>query len=312
MNEYRGKHSPSSPWALSSSASTHYRSRHLRKNRRRRILITAGIVLALVLCLLPFLEARILQVDRITMTSEDLPADIGRLRVVFLSDVHYGYFFSDGRVRSLISAVNNLKPDLVFFGGDIGDTPDAAVAFFKHLPSLHVRYGAYGVLGEADHGEDDLERTMVTDAMREAGVIPLVNAVLPVRIGTSMIYAAGLDDALKGKPALSALSTQTDAGDFVILVSHNPSVIPDAHRAADRSGRLGWFDLALFGHTHGGQIRGFSGLFDFGGDIEDRYLSGWMMENRANLLISNGVGTSILPARMLCPPQIHCIDISRP
>ena len=44
MNEYRGKHSPSAPWAVSSSASSHYRSRHLRKNRRRRVLAVVGIL----------------------------------------------------------------------------------------------------------------------------------------------------------------------------------------------------------------------------------------------------------------------------
>ena len=47
MNEYRGKHSPSVPWAVSTTASSHYRSRHLMKNRRKRFLGAAALILLL-------------------------------------------------------------------------------------------------------------------------------------------------------------------------------------------------------------------------------------------------------------------------
>ena len=97
MNEYRGKHSSSVPWAMSSTASAHYRSRHLQRNKRKKIIFLIAAVLVLILLLLPFADAMFLRVDRITMTSEDLPGDIGHLRVVYLSDVHYGFFFSDHR-----------------------------------------------------------------------------------------------------------------------------------------------------------------------------------------------------------------------
>lgn len=312
MNEYRGKHSSSVPWPVSSTASTHYRSRHLQRNHRRKRFVFFVIILILILLTFPFLNAQILRVEKNSIISDDLPSDIGHLRIVYLTDVHYGFFFPEHRIISLASTINSLKPDLVLFGGDIGDSPDDAIDFYRRLPSLHARYAMLGVLGETDHGENDLERTMVMDAMREAGIFPLVNEVLPVRIGTSMIYVAGLDDVLAGKPQLSSLSTQVSSEDFVVLLSHNPSVIPESQRAEDRSHRLGWFDLALFGHTHGGQILGLADLLNIAGDVESRYLNGWLLENRSHLLISNGVGTSVVPARFLCPPQIHCIDISLP
>ena len=312
MNEYRGKHTSSVPWAVSSTASSNYRSRHTLKNRRRRrMLIAFAVFLALVLAY-PFLEALIIRVDRISLVSNDLPADIGHLSVVYLTDIHYGFFFSDGRVNALVNQLNSLKPDLVLFGGDSGDDPSAAISFYQQLPSIHARYAIAGVLGESDHGKDDLERTLVTDAMRNAGVTPLVNEVLPVRIGTSIIYVAGLDDVLSGRPDLASIASRVSMEDYVILLSHNPSVIPDAQRLPDRNNRLGWFDLALFGHTHGGQIRGLESLLDIGGDVNSRYQSGLLTENRSNLLISNGVGSSVIPARLFCPPQVHCIDISLP
>lgn len=312
MNEYRGKHASSVPWAVSATASSHYRSRHMRRNRRRKKLWILAVILIAVLCSLPFLETLFPRVDRQSKPSDNLPSDIGRLRIVFLSDLHYGFHFSDGRVSSVVSTINGLKPDIILFGGDMGDTPEDAAAFYQRLPSLHARYAMLGVLGETDRGEDNLTLEMVTDAMRNAGVIPLVNEVAPVRIGTSMIYVAGLDDVLTGKPALASLASRTSVEDYVIFLCHNPSVIPESHQSEDRNGRLGWFDLALFGHTHGGQIMGLSSLLNIGGDVEDRYQRGWLVENRADLLISNGIGTSVLPARFLCPPQIHCIDVSLP
>lgn len=313
MNEYRGKHaSRDLPWAVASTATTHYRSRHAARNRRRRRWGITALIIAAILLALPFINARFLRVNRVSLIHEDLPADIGHLRVIYLSDVHYGFFFSDRQVASLVNQINSLKPDLVLFGGDIGDDPAAAVTFYRKLPSIHARYAMLGVLGESDHGGDDLQRNQVTDAMRDAGVTPLVNDLTQVRVGNSIIYVAGLDDWLAGAPNVKSVAARAAAENYVIFLSHNPSVIPDAQRATDRNNRLGWYDLALFGHTHGGQLFNLGPLMNIGADVEDRYRSGWLLENRSDLLISNGVGTSVLPARLFAPPQIHCIDISLP
>ena len=87
-------------------------------------------------------------------------------------------------------------------------------------------------------------------------------------------------------------------------------MIPDAQSVADQDGRLGWFDLGLFGHTHGGQLGPLSDLLGLAEDIPSRYQKGWLTENRVNLLISRGIGTSKIPARIFCTPQIHDIDIT--
>ena len=313
MNEYRGKHAPSTPWAVASTAAVPvHRGRHIRKNRRRKIWIFLILFFLVAAMVYPFIEARILTTEKVVLHSDDLPADANHLRIVYLSDIHWGFWYGDGDLNRLVSKINALRPDLVLFGGDIGDPPEDAIEFYHRISGLHVRYAMLGVLGEKDHGADSLEQSMVTDAMRDAGVIPLVNEVSSVRVGTSVIYVAGLDDPQAGKPALSALAARTSSENCVIFLCHNPSVIPESQRVTDQSGRLGWFDLALFGHTHGGQMLGLSGLLDIAGDVDDRYLSGWLTENRSRLLISNGVGTSVIPARIFCPPQIHCIDISLP
>ena len=112
------------------------------------------------------------------------------------------------------------------------------------------------------------------------------------------------------KPDIKSIAKSVNARDYVILLSHNPSVIPEAQLAEDSSGNLGWFDLGLFGHTHADQMAFFSSALNIAEDVPDRYRRGWLKENRVDLLISPGVGTSVFPGRLFCFPTIHCITIT--
>ena len=96
----------------------------------------------------------------------------------------------------------------------------------------------------------------------------------------------------------------------MIFLAHNPTVISEAQLVRNTAGSLNWFNLGLFGHTHGGQMTFFSDLLGISEDVPDRYLSGWLTENRMDLLVTRGVGTSVIPARLFCPPQIHLIEIT--
>ncbi len=314
MNEYRGKHAPSTPWAVASTASVPVRhSRHLRRNRHRKIRIILILLVLLVMVVYPFAEPRILTTDKVVLRSDDLPADANHLRIVFLSDIHWGFWFSDRDLSSLITKINSLRPDLVLFGGDYAQDHESALLFFRRLqelPRIHARYGIFGVPGEADRGEDDQDRVLLSEAMSNAGVVPLINRVESVAIGSGRIAIAGLDDLIGGKPDLKSVAESVSSKDYVILLAHNPSLIAEAQQTRDLSGNLSWFDLGLFGHTHGGQMALFSGLLGIAEDVPDRYLSGWFTENRVSLLVSRGVGTSVFPGRLFCPPQIHMIEVT--
>ena len=314
MNEYRGKHAPSTPWAVASTATVPVRrSRHMRKSRHRRIRIVLILLVLLAVLVYPFVEARILTTEKVVLRSDDLPADANHLRIVFLSDIHWGFWYSDRDLNGLLTKINSLRPDLVLFGGDYATDHDSARLFFRRLQDLsriHARYGIYGVPGETDCGEDAQDRTLLSEAMSNAGVTPLFNKVEYVNIGSGRICVAGLDDVIGGKPDLKTVASSISSQDYVILLAHNPSLISDAQQTRDSSGNLSWFDLGLFGHTHGGQMKFFSALLGIADDVPDRYLSGWFTENRVDLLVSRGIGTSVFPARLFCSPQIHLIEVT--
>lgn len=285
-----------------------YRGRH---ERRSPFGCLARIVTFLVLVAMlvyPFAEPFMLEVENVTLTSSDLPADIGQLRMVYLSDIHQGSFFSQSRVNDLVKRVNALNADLVLLGGDYAEDSDGAVAFFRALPNIHARYGVYAIMGNHDRTVPESNLQAMQTVMIAKGITPVVNDVIPVRIGVSNIYIAGIDDVNTGWPDLSGVAARTRAEDYVIFLSHSPEVIPDAHKCADMNGRRGWFDLGLFGHTHGGQIALIGQHLGIA-KVPAQYEQGWIVENRINMLISRGVGTSVLPVRIGRRPQIHVITV---
>ena len=147
--------------------------------------------------------------------------------------------------------------------------------------------------------------------MKDKGVTPLVNSVSRVKVGQSYIYIAGVDDFYNGYPDVKGVAKQVLKDDFVIFAGHSPDLIPDAQKAQDMNGDGHWYDLALFGHTHGGQINlfGWTPFRNVSKELSARYISGWREENRAAILVSNGVGTSVFPVRLFAQPQVHLITL---
>lgn len=268
-------------------------------------------ILLVVLLLLawPFIEPFMLETESKSLTAEDLPSGIGQLRIVYASDIHKGGLFGDGRVADLVSHINACNPDIVLLGGDYASDSAGAIEFFQSLPRIHSRYGVYAVLGNHDRTSPESNLTTLRAAMQAAGVTPLVNAVNRVRIGVSDIYIAGVDDLDNGYPNLTGVSSQVSASDYVIFLSHNPAIIPDALKARDKNGSTGWFDLGLFGHTHGGQVALIGPMLKDDG-VPDEYTQGWFKQNRIDMMVSRGVGTSGLPVRLFCTPQIHLITVN--
>lgn len=278
-------------------------------SRARRFLHLMIVLVALFVLSWPLLETFMLETEETTLTSPDLPQSIGQLRIVYATDIHKGGLYTSTRVSSLISHINACNADIVLLGGDYADESQGAVEFFRQMPAIHARYGVFAVLGNHDRTLPEANVTTIRSVMLSAGVTPLVNAVSRVQIGTGSIYIAGIDDVHNGRPDLKGVAAQLSASDYVIFLCHSPAVIPDALRAVDKDGRKDWFDLGLFGHTHGGQIALLGPMLK-ADQVPRQYLKGWFQHNRADLLVSRGVGTTGVPLRLFCTPQIHLITVN--
>ena len=325
MNEYRGKHAPSHPWPVASTASVpSRRGRHQKRSRRRRVGFFIVILLVLLMIAYPFIEPKIITVNHQKYSDAKLrlPSNMEYLRVVYVSDIHWGHWFSDWDLDRLAVRINELYPDILVFGGDYAVDFESAVDFFSRLQKykFNTRLVTCGVLGESDYIGEDVAVSRLTDAMKNAGVIPLVddkitfpltiyNETDPQATERFRICIVGADDYLSGSSDLKSLSalSAVSSSDYVIFLSHNPAVITTVQKQTDY-----WFDLALFGHTHGGQVPVVSDLLEISEEVSEYYMkkAGQLFEeSKSHLLLSRGIGTSVIPCRLFCFPEINCIDI---
>jgi predicted MPP superfamily phosphohydrolase len=285
------------------------RARHRRGGCLSRLI---GLVILVAVLGYPFYAARDLHVETKTLEVSGLDPALNGLTIVYVSDIHEGALYSHSRVKSLITRINELGADMVLMGGDYGNDSQTAIEFFQHLPKIQARYLVAGVVGNHDRTAPESNLSVLQSAMLNAGVLPLVNAVREVRVNDSALYLCGVDDYNNGYPAISQVAAQVREDDFVIFLTHSPDNLPEAFLTENSEGSMFWFDLALCGHTHGGQVTFFGQpLFHPTEKVSDRYLSGWVQENRADVLVSNGVGAVFLPVRLFAPPQIHVITLKR-
>ncbi len=272
------------------------------------------------------LEADTVRVEYADVYLSDLPEAFDGTRILFLSDIHVDNFCPPEKAAALVNELGSLKPDLLLLGGDysaldaldyaraltggtsIAQAKEALAAkrdqFFLMIRSFEAKLGKYAVAGNHDYELEHLD-----EAAALGGVKLIRNAGKVLTKDGQKLIIAGLDDWKAGMQDVGAVAQAVRGGDCVILLSHNPDALPSVIAEPAADGAL-WADLALSGHTHGGQVALF-GWSPFSNSIYGRrYMSGWYEDSGALMLVSNGVGTTGLPLRLGAPPRVHVITLN--
>jgi len=244
------------------------------------------------------------------VTSEKLPRELHGLKIAYASDIHFGALLNEARVMDLAERLNALEADIILLGGDYGEDAAHSLEFFRMLPPLKAKLTVCGVIGNHDRAEATAEELI--DAMETCGITPLVNSTLTLEMDGRKLCICATDDLSHGDPAFNEVKEQVFGADYVIYAPHSP----DALEAAREEGADGFYDLAVCGHTHGGQVAifGFAPYTSslYGERYGNLYLSGEIEEDDGvQIIISNGVGTTWMPVRFGAPPQYHLITLRR-
>jgi len=174
------------------------------------------------------------------------------LTAVMVSDLHLGTAVNNSRLAEMVDRINALKPDIVFFAGDIidGDVSEFAKQEMPRLlRQLTPRLGSFAILGNHEHlGDNSVEATR---HMSASGITVLVDQYTKVH---NQFYVVGRNDRLgrymaKNKAPrkeLSAVMAGIDHNLPIILLDHQPAALHEA--LANK------VDLQLSGHTHNGQF----------------------------------------------------------
>lgn len=274
----------------------------------RRATRALGVSLSIVAVILVVLawaliEPRLLTISTTVVTSPEVPAAFDGTRIVFVSDVHAGPFFGEKRVAHLVDTINNQRPHLIILGGDyVGGGADGAEIFYPQAARLEAPYGIVAVLGNHDAWEgSDRARS----ELASAGITLLENKNARVRVPGAWIRIGGTRDESAGNPDPAKAAADIAKDEYAILVSHSPDTFAEGLKAVP-----GAFDLALSGHTHGGQVTLF-GLWApwVPSAYGERYREGWTEENGVPILTSRGVGVVYVPVRFISVPEIHVIEL---
>ncbi|AEG16708.1 metallophosphoesterase [Desulfofundulus kuznetsovii DSM 6115] len=270
---------------------------------RRRVLkiVIPGLVLLLLYGLAAGSGSVI--VERVAVPLPGLPAELDGLTIVHISDLHYGFgrFRSEDSVAQIIRLISSLHPDLIVFTGDLLDrSADPAITDTLPLQGLKAPLGVYAVMGNHDH---HFGKEKIACSLADSGVEVLVNGSVRVEKGGRHFWLIGLDDPLTGDPDLAKAIAPIPSGDFKILLVHTPDFAPRAARAG--------IQLQLSGHSHGGQVRlpGVGAMYY--PPLGRKYSLGLykVPESRTLVYTSRGLGTTVLPLRLFCPPEVTLLTL---
>ena len=235
-----------------------------------------------------------------------LPAAFDGLVIAYCSDIHYGPFFGHERTDNLARKLNDMRADIMILGGDYGETTKASLEFFKALPDLTAQSGLFAVIGNHDLLGRKEEISELKGLILSKGIVLLNNSAILMEKDGAALCLCATDDILEGRPDTAALTGAIAESDFTIFAPHSPDILPEAEKQAGFR-----FDLALCGHTHGGQLVIFGRSLHSSSAYGDTYARGWMDAHGGKLLVTHGVGTSLLPMRLGVRPQIHRITLKR-
>lgn len=248
-----------------------------------------------------YAETYWIKTNYVQISSKQIPGAFVGKRIVFVSDIHHGPYFSIKRVNNLVRRINQLQPDIILLGGDyVHRNPIYIEPVFKALNKLKANNGVFAIYGNHDHWEG-FETTGLM--MKRNGFRDCDNQSYWIRIANDSLKIGGVGDFWKSDQLLDSTTYDVRNEDFCILLSHNPDYFEDLDTAK--------IDLALAGHTHGGQIT-FFGLWapvlpTLSGN---KFRHGLKNMGPTQVYTTSGIGTITPPLRFFCRPEIVCFELS--
>lgn len=247
-----------------------------------------------------------------------LPAGSAPLRVLQVSDTHLRS--NQLRLPAFLASLAGERYDLVFATGDMLGETSVAERCARLLGGIEARLGRYYVLGSSDYYAPRFKsytryftkrRKMPTKANRTAdflhvlesqGYEGLTNRTIKLDIDGMSTQITGLDDPFLHRDDRRLLKRSPEV-DFALCVVHDPAPYLDIAK--------GGFDLAIAGHTHGGQVRlPYFGSLVTNSDLPNALSLGAHWVDGTLLFVTPGLGTGKFgPFRILCPPEASVLEL---
>lgn len=257
-----------------------------------------------------------------------LPNGLDGLRILHVSDTHFPA--NGASLERFAELIAEVEYDIVFASGDYVETAagwDSAVEAFA---LLHAPFGVYASLGAHDYLSpistvaewSDAARSRAfggrrrlvdpapfVERLEDLGVRVLRNEWTQAEIGGEVVRIGGAGDDSVGMARLDQALPPEDGADapdgLTVLLTHSPDALLRLQHPPP---------LSFCGHTHGGQIRipGYGAPVRHSQLVDRRQTAGVFHRNGAQIVVSQGFGTAIVPLRFLCPPEVGLVQLTTP
>lgn len=230
-----------------------------------------------------------------------MPKNLNGLRIVQLSDLHVGPTIKKDYVEKVVQQVNELKPDLIFFTGDMVDgSVEHLSEDVEPLRALKAKHGKFFVTGNHEY-YSGVEFWL--KKVEELGMTHLKNENRILEINGEKIAIAGVTDLMAHQVDRSHATNPVQAVQGIprdmptLLLAHQPGT-------ADSIEGLN-VDLMVCGHTHGGQYY----PFKYAVSLAHPYVSGLYRQGDTQVYVNQGTGYWGPPLRLGIPSEISLFEL---
>ncbi|EEL08475.1 Phosphoesterase [Bacillus cereus BDRD-Cer4] len=281
---------------------------NMSKKIKRSILLIATLVGCSIFL---FLQNNLISITEIKITSSKIPSSFKGYKILQISDLHNKKFGDNQDV--LIQKMKSIDPDIIAITGDLIDSKsyDAEVSM-QLIREMVKKYPVYFVTG--NHEQWSGKYNSLEKELKKYGVNVLRNEHVGIRKGEQEINLLGIDDPEFGTgnrdegniiiDEIKKAKIEMQPDRYNVLLSHRPEFIKEYTNE-----RL---DLVLSGHAHGGQVRlpFIGGLVAPNQGVLPKYTAGLYVEQNTSMVVSRGLGNSIIPQRILNRPEIVVVQLN--
>lgn len=271
------------------------------KSKTKRILIV--FILLILLTGFCYVQNGYLVVTHYTYVSEKISEDLAGYRIVQISDLHNATFGKDN--QRLVKKIEVLNPDMIVITGDVVDSnrPNVDVALDFATQAAKI-CPTYYITGNHENWLSEGDKQRLLKGLSDAGVICLSDETTDIKVKNSTFTLIGLnDESLRGNTLQNLVKNQDEA-QLQILLAHEPQYLEKY--------AMSKVDLVLAGHAHGGQFRipFVGGLVAPDQGFFPEYTEGVHVDGQTTMVISRGLGNSVVPLRLFNLPEVVCIDMN--
>ncbi len=269
--------------------------------------INKKIIIAIIVFILLFIffyyQNKHIVTSNYIYESAKVGTDLDGYRIVCISDLHNASFGKNN--KKLLKDIKDCSPDIIVITGDLVDSNhtniERALDFAEQAANIAP---VYYVTGNHEYWLDKTDYEELMAGLSDIGVIILNDSIVRIDKGNSSFMLAGLDDNSLNNGVLKDLVK--DSNDLVVVLAHEPQYITNYANSN--------VDLVLSGHAHGGQfnIPFTGGVYAPDQGFFPQYVSGKHIRDNTELIISRGLGNSVIPIRLFNYPEIVVVELKRP